>query len=77
MDEEPPEIHLTQDDYDRSKDMTLESEHEKFGVSATQYQDTLENLLGEVQWKYNLRARPRKIPKTPTNSMRKTPAREK
>ena len=74
LDEEPPEIHLTQDEYEKSKDTPLDFEHKKFGVSATQYQDISDALLTEVQRKYHLKSRTRKIPETSTTSTKNVPA---
>ena len=76
LDEEPPEIHLTQDDYDRSKVNPQDLEHEKFGVSATQYQDISDTLLAEVQRKYELRSRTVKVPEPNPNSIKKNTAKK-
>ena len=49
MGEESPKILLTQDEFEKSKEIPLGLEHEIFGVSKTQYQDISDNFLGEVQ----------------------------
>lgn len=48
IDEGSPEMHLAQEEGEGSQDSMLNIEHERFGVSETQYQDISDNLLGEV-----------------------------
>jgi len=76
LDEGSPEIHLAQEEGESSKDTLPNLEHEKFGVSETQYQDISDNLLGEVQKKYELRSRTIKVPETNPNPTKKIPAKK-
>ena len=74
MDEEAPENLLTHDDYDKSKETSSVQEHEKFGVTWDQYQDISDNLLGEVQRKYELRSCTVKVSDPNPNPAKKPPA---
>ena len=56
--------------------MPLDLEHERFGVSETQYQDISDNSLAKVQRKYELRSRTIKVPETNPNSAKKIPAKK-
>ena len=76
MYDEPPAIHLTHDEYEKSKDMPLDLDHKKFGVSATQYQEISDTLQAKFQRKYELRPRPGKNTETPTTFTKKIPAKK-
>ncbi len=74
--EASPKILFTQDEFDKSKEIPLDPEHEIFGVSKTQYQDISNNFLGEVQRKYELRSFTIKVPDPNPNRTKKTPAKK-
>ena len=76
VDEGSPEMHIAQEEGEGSQDSVLNLEHEKFGVSETQYQDISDNLLGEVQRKYELRSRTIKVPETNPNQAKKPPTKK-
>lgn len=76
VDEESPKMHLAQEEGEGSQDSMLKLDHVRFGVSETQYQDISDNLLGEVQRKYELRSRTIKVPDTNPNLAKKIPAKK-